>query len=315
MPRTRQRPPLSLGGRAFRRETVRGPAKRGIRASRRPLLSRLSAAGRDGSHGDQTTAPGSARRTIGFAQERSPTDLGPAPATLPQSRTGGHVVRRHERHHGFCSGPPASSKSSPGGAAGAATMEEPTQTGHGELLVLGSTRSKQALGAGQIELSRGTRVQRRLASSVELSARAREVDVAPEMPVAYGEQRARDRSFASQRDRPGGAALRLQRSPTRARRVRAALTGKSQARISPGHRRKRARTSPRRRTESRLTAWHASALGENSRLLTSAGIGQSSRGWGSVSRLAASRTRRARADCGRHGSDPRIASRPAVPSP
>ena len=43
---------------------------------------------------------------------------------------------------------------------------------------------------------------RRLASSVELSARAREVDVAPEMPVAYGEQRARtDRSLLSATDR------------------------------------------------------------------------------------------------------------------
>ena len=50
-------------------------------------------------------------------------------------------------------------------------MQKPTQPGQGTLL-------------GQVGLCVGTRVQRRLASIVELSAQHREVGVTPELLVA-----------------------------------------------------------------------------------------------------------------------------------
>jgi hypothetical protein len=56
---------------------------------------------------------------------------------LPHSRTGGHGVRRDERHRGFCSGPPASSSSSPGVAAGPATKQKPRGSRFTAILSLG----------------------------------------------------------------------------------------------------------------------------------------------------------------------------------
>ena len=72
--------------------------------------------------------------------------------------------------------------------AAAATLQKPTQPCHCKLMGLGSTRSKKAIGAGQVGLCQGTCVQRRLAPSVELSARRSEVPAMPEMLVAPAEQ-------------------------------------------------------------------------------------------------------------------------------
>jgi hypothetical protein len=47
---------------------------------------------------------------------------------------------------------------------------EADERGHGELRVLESTGSKQAIGASQVGVCLGPHVQRRLASWIELSA-------------------------------------------------------------------------------------------------------------------------------------------------
>lgn len=78
--------------------------------------------------------------------------------------------------------------SSPDIVAAAATLQKPTQPCHCKLMGLGSTRSKKAIGAGQVGLCQGTCVQRRLAPSVELSAQLSEALVMPEMLVAPAEQ-------------------------------------------------------------------------------------------------------------------------------
>jgi hypothetical protein len=74
---------------------------------------------------------------------------------------------------GFRFGPADSESGSAAIRPASATLQKPTQPGHGKLLELGSTGSKKAIGASRVGLCLGTCVQWRLAPSVELSALSR----------------------------------------------------------------------------------------------------------------------------------------------